>query len=261
MPAAEDDLILLQDAAREAGEIALRYWRGDFRTWDKGDGAGPVTEADLAVNAHLERRLRGARPDYGWLSEESPEDPRRATAARVFVIDPIDGTRAFIAGVPVWGTLIGLYRNGEAVMGLVDQPFTGERYFADGAVSRYAGPEGGRVLSTRPCENLSDAILFTTSPHLFKDWEVERFQSVQDKVKLFRYGVDCYAYCLLAAGHVDLVIESGLKPYDIVALIPIIEGAGGIVTSWDGGSAAQGGTILAAGNKALHQAALALLAG
>ena len=122
MPAAEDDLILLQDAAREAGEIALRYWHGDFRTWDKGDGAGPVTEADLAVNAHLERRLRGARPDYGWLSEESPDDPTRLEAAHCFIIDPIDGTRAFIDGQTGFSHSLAIARGHRIVAAVVHLP-------------------------------------------------------------------------------------------------------------------------------------------
>ena len=161
--------------------------------------------------------------------------------------------------MPVWGTLIGLYRNGEAVMGLIDQPFTGERYFADGKASHYAGPDGSKVLSTRSCNSLSDAILFTTSPHLFTESRKTRFEAVQEKVRLFRYGVDCYAYALLAAGHIDLVVECGLKPYDVGGLIPVIEQAGGIITAWDGGPAEMGGEIIAAGSRKVYDEAMALL--
>ena len=164
-----------------------------------------------------------------------------------------------LSGVPVWGTLIGFQEHGKSVMGLMEQPFTGERYYADGERSWYSGPDGERQNQVRDCGSLENAILFTTSPHLFKDWEVERFQAVQDKVKLFRYGVDCYAYCLLAAGHVDLVIETVLKPYDVGALIPIIEQAGGIITTWDGGRPEAGGSIIAAGSKAVHAEAMDML--
>jgi myo-inositol-1(or 4)-monophosphatase len=144
---------------------------------------------------------------------------------------------------------------------MMHQPFSGERYSGDGRQARYEGPGGPRKLRTRSVTELTAATLMTTSPGLFKGEEADAFARVESQVRLSRYGCDCYAYCMLAAGHVDLVIESGLKPYDIVALIPIIEGAGGVVTSWDGGSAAGGGRIVAAGSKALHEAALDLLAG
>ncbi|MCY1485490.1 Histidinol-phosphatase [compost metagenome] len=179
----------------------------------------------------------------------------------MWVIDPIDGTRAFISGLPVWGTLIGLYRNGEAVMGLMDQPFTGERYFADGEKATYRGPGGEKVLSTRACNSLSDAVLFTTSPHLYTGAFKTRYEALQSKVRLFRYGCDCYAFALLAAGHIDLVIECGLKPYDVGGLIPLIEQAGGIVTNWQGGPAEMGGEVIAAGSAELHAQALEILKG
>jgi fructose-1,6-bisphosphatase/inositol monophosphatase family enzyme len=144
-------------------------------------------------------------------------------------------------------------------MGVMDQPFTGERYFADGAKAWYSGPDGERQIRSRDCASLSDAILFTTSPHIFEGEEATRYGEVQEKVRLFRYGVDCYAYTLLAAGHIDLVIESSLKPYDVGALIPIIEQAGGIITTWDGGRPEGGGRILAAGSQAVHAQALEIL--
>ncbi len=175
------------------------------------------------------------------------------------MIDPIDGTRAFISGVPVWGTLIGLREKGRSIMGLMDQPFTGERYFADGTSSWYEGPEGSRKLKTRACTSLSDAILFTTSPHLFEGSEMDRYMTIQNQVRLFRYGCDCYAYALLAAGHIDLVVESALKPYDVGALIPLVEQAGGYFTAWDGGRPENGGLVIAAGSKAVHEAALEIL--
>ena len=178
----------------------------------------------------------------------------------VWVLDPIDGTRAFICGLPTWGTLIGLTRNGTAVRGLMHQPYLGERFLGDGRTATVRTAKAERRLRTRRIEHLSDAILATTDPRLFAEGEErERFRAVEDSVRMSRYGADCYAYCMLAAGQIDLVVEAGLQPYDIVALIPIVEGAGGVVTAWDGGPATGGGRIVAAGDRRLHEAALALL--
>ena len=169
------------------------------------------------------------------------------------MLDPIDGTRAFITGLPSWGTLIGLLHEGTPVFGMMAQAFTRERYWGDGAQAWYRGPDGKTVpIRTRACAGLSDAALFTTTPALFKGAERPAYDRVEAAVRLPRYGFDCYAYCMVAAGHADLVIEAGLKPYDIVALIPIIQGAGGQVTSWEGGSAAQGGRIVAAATARVH---------
>lgn len=248
---------LLAEAARK--QTLPRFRVGADVVNKEADGFDPVTEGDRAAEIAIRTLIEEHFPDHGILGEE--HGSVGLDREYVWVIDPIDGTRAFISGVPVWGTLIGLYRNGEAVMGLIDQPFTGERYFADGAVSRYAGPDGGKVLSTRPCERLSDAILFTTSPHLFTEGRKARFEAVQDQVRLFRYGCDCYAYALLAAGHIDLVVECGLKPYDVGGLIPVIEQAGGVITTWDGGPAENGGEIIAAGSRKVYEEAMALLRG
>lgn len=246
---------LLADAARK--ETLPRFRVGADVVNKEAAGFDPVTEGDRAAEAAIRVLIEKHFPEHGILGEE--HGSVGLDREYVWVIDPIDGTRAFISGVPVWGTLIGLYRNGEAVMGLVDQPFTGERYFADGKASHYSGPDGGKVLSTRPCKSLSDAIMFTTSPHLFTNSRRARFEAVQDKVRLFRYGCDCYAYALLAAGHIDLVVECELKAYDVGGLIPVIEQAGGIITAWDGGPAEMGGEIIAAGSRAVYDEAMALL--
>jgi myo-inositol-1(or 4)-monophosphatase len=142
---------------------------------------------------------------------------------------------------------------------MMHQPFTGERFFGDGGSATFQGPGGERRLRTRRCTSLGDAIIATTSPKLFSGDTLRAYDRVESVARMARYGCDCYAYCMLAAGHIDLVVESGLKPYDIVALIPIIEGAGGIVTAWDGGSAANGGSIVAAGDRRVHAAAVELL--
>lgn len=248
---------LLADAA---GKETLPRFRVGADVVNKQQGGfDPVTEGDRAAETAIRRLIEARFPEHGILGEE--HGSVGLDREYVWVIDPIDGTRAFISGVPLWGTLIGLYRNGKAVMGLVDQPFTGERYFADGATSAYQGPEGSRVLSTRACADIADAILFTTSPHLFAGDAKMRFEAVQDRVRMSRYGCDCYAYALLAAGHVDLVVESGLNPYDVGGLIAVIEQAGGIITTWDGGPAEMGGDIVAAGSRAVYEQALALLKG
>jgi myo-inositol-1(or 4)-monophosphatase len=163
--------------------------------------------------------------------------------------------------VPVWGVLIGLLEKARPTHGMMAQPFTGERFAGDGHAAWYAGPGGPRSLATRPCGALADAVLFTTSPGIFSPADGAAYRRVEDSVRLARYGCDCYAYCMVAAGFVDLVIEADLAPYDIVPLIPIIEGAGGIVTDWEGGPAAGGGRIVASGDARLHQIVLERLAG
>jgi fructose-1,6-bisphosphatase/inositol monophosphatase family enzyme len=144
-------------------------------------------------------------------------------------------------------------------MGLIDQPFTGERYFADGSASYYTGPGGNRKLQVRDCGSLSKAILFTTSPHIFVGADLDKYREVEAQARLFRYGIDCYAYALLAAGHIDLIVENSLKPYDVGGIIPVIEQAGGIMTTWDGGRPEQGGSIIAAGSRAVYDEAMAIL--
>jgi histidinol phosphatase-like enzyme (inositol monophosphatase family) len=245
----------LADAAK--AETMPRFRVGTSVLNKLEGGFDPVTEADRSAEAAIRALIEKSFPDHGILGEEHGNIG--LDRDHVWVIDPIDGTRAFISGLPVWGTLIGLYRHGKAVMGLMDQPFTGERYFADGEKALYRGPDGERVLATRPCKALSDAVLFTTSPHLYTGERKERFEALQAKVRLFRYGCDCYAFALLAAGHVDLVVECGLKPYDVGGLIPLIEQAGGVITNWQGERAEMGGEIIAAGSRELHEQALEAL--
>jgi myo-inositol-1(or 4)-monophosphatase len=155
--------------------------------------------------------------------------------------------------------LIALTRHGEPIYGLMHQPFTHEHFSGDGAAAHYRGPAGERALRVRACTGLDDAILLTTSPLLMKPPDRDRFGRVEQAVRLSRYGGDCYAYCVLAAGHVDLIIETELKPYDVLALIPIIEGAGGIITTWENERPINGGRIIAAGDRRVHAQAMALL--
>jgi len=249
----------VNELATLSGQAILPFFRSALPAEDKSRGGDfdPVTEADRAGEAAMRQLIKRTFPDHGIVGEEFGSE--REDADFVWVLDPIDGTRAFIAGLPTWGTLIGLTRNGAPAFGMMHQPFTGERFFGDGGSAAYRGPGGERKLRTRRCASLKDAIVSTTSPKLFTGEHLRAYDRVESVARLARYGCDCYAYCMLAAGHIDLVIEAGLKPYDIVALIPIIEGAGGIVTSWDGGSAAHGGTVVAAGDRRVHAAAVELL--
>lgn len=222
-------------------------------------GFDPVTEADREAERAI-RALIGAQfPDHGILGEEHGSE--NLASRHVWVIDPIDGTRAFISGLPVWGTLVGLTVDGDAVAGLMSQPFTGELFYANADGAFYEGPGGPRKLGARKTTKLEDATLFTTTPALFKGEARSRFDLFETKVQLSRYGTDCYAFAMVAAGTVDIVADPGLKPYDIVALIPIIEKAGGVVTTFDGRPAENGGDILAAATPELHAAAMEALRG
>lgn len=229
---------------------------------DNKDGNGgfdPVTAADRAAEEAIAAHLAVACPDHGLEGEEFGVTQPHARYR--WVVDPIDGTRAYITGSPMWGTLIGLLDGAAPIVGLMDQPFTGERFWSDGAKS-FASRNGGAPvpLRTRTCAGLGSAVLMTTDPLLFSAGaERQAFESLRAKVQLTRYGGDCYAYALLASGFVDIIVESGLKPYDIVALIPIVEAAGGKVTEWNGGSAARGGRIVATGDPRRHDEILDLL--
>jgi myo-inositol-1(or 4)-monophosphatase len=254
-----DFMAFVDQLASVSGETILPFFRTALSIEDKGpQGAfDPVTAADHAAETAMRALIHRNFPDHGIIGEEYGAE--RADAEYVWVLDPIDGTKSFISGMPAWGTLIALTRNGHPVYGMMNQPFIGERFSGDGAAARYRGPAGKRELRVRPCASLSEAVLFTTSPLLMGDADRKAFGKVEDVVRLSRYGGDCYAYCMLAAGHVDLVIETGLKPYDIIPLVPIIAGAGGIVTTWENGPPQAGGRIIAAGDRRVHAAALAVL--
>ena len=248
----------LDRLAAAAAEAIMPHFRAAASVEDKGiTRFDPVTIADRSAEAAMRGLISATYPNHGIVGEELGSE--RADAEFVWVLDPIDGTRAFITGLPVWGTLIGLTRNGKPILGMMAQPFTGERFAGDGDGAWYTGPGGNRPLNTRQCPGLKEASLFTTTPALFKGAERDAYERVEAAVRMPRYGCDCYAYCMVAAGHADIVVEAGLQPYDIVALIPIIEGAGGQVTNWEGGSAASGGRVLATGDARVHEAALKLL--
>ncbi len=251
----------LEHLARVSSEAILPFFRSHFSVADKAPPGAfdPVTEADRAAELVIRREIRAHFPQHGILGEEFGSSD--TDAEFVWVVDPIDGTRSFLCGLPVWGTLIGLKRNNVPVLGLMNQPYTREMFIGDGARAWLKGPSGERKLTTRTTTDLAEAIVMTTSPALFTADERAAYDRIERPAKLARYGTDCYAYAMLAAGQIDLVVEARLQPYDIVALIPVIEGAGGVVTNWQGRPASDGGNVIAAANRQLHEKALRLLNG
>ena len=251
----------LLDAAEIAASITLPRFRQGISVDNKwAVGFDPVTEADREAERVI-RELIGARfPDHGIVGEEMED--KAGTAPFSWIIDPIDGTRAFITGVPVWGTLIGLTLEGRAIAGLMAQPFTGEIYLSLPGEAGYFRGGQHLPLKTSPVTELAQAKLTTTSPDMFvrpgRDFS-KQWDAINTRVLTTRYGLDCYGYALLAAGHIDLVLEAGLKDVDIAPLIPLIVNAGGVITTWDGGAAEQGGNCVAAATAELHAAAMAVL--
>ena len=249
----------LDRLATAAADSIMPHFRAAARVENKETARfDPVTIADRAAEQAMRRLINTTYPHHGIVGEEFGTE--HADAEFVWVLDPIDGTRSFITGLPVWGTLIGLMRAGTPILGMMAQPFTGERFAGDGGRAWYTGPGGNAPLRTRACPSLDQASLFTTTPALFKDAERAAYDRVEMAVRLPRYGCDCYAYCMVASGNADIVVEVGLQPYDIVALIPIVEGAGGRVTNWEDGSAAGGGRVVASGDRRVHDLVLTKLA-
>ena len=254
-----DFAAFLDELASVSGDTILPFFRTALSVEDKGRHGSfdPVTAADHAAETAMRTLIRRTFPGHGIIGEEFGDE--RPDAEYVWVLDPIDGTKSFISGMPAWGTLIALLRSGQPVFGMMNQPFTRERFSGDGRKAHYRGPAGTRDLRVRACAALSEAVLFTTSPRLMNAGDREIFGRVEQAVRLSRYGGDCYAYCMVAAGHVDLVIETDLKPHDVLPLVPIITGAGGVITTWEGGLPHAGGRIIAAGDRRVHEAATALL--
>lgn len=247
---------MLADAAREA--ILPHFRSAALGTDNKlSEGFDPVTEADRAGERVMRDILARERPDDGVLGEEF--GIKEGTSGLTWVLDPIDGTRGFISGTPTWGVLIAVADENGPFYGIIDQPYIGERFEGapDGAVMQ--GPHTQATLATIAPRDLAQAIAFTTFPEVGDAAEREGFHAVASRVRLTRYGMDCYAYALLAAGQIDLVIEAGLAAYDIQAPIAVIQAAGGIVTDWQGGPAHQGGRAIAAGNIDVHAQALEIL--
>lgn len=245
-----------------SGAFILRHFRKRIAVDDKKSHGvfDPVTVADRGAERIIRRELRRSFPDHGIIGEELGE--HRPDARFRWILDPIDGTRAFIMGSPMWGTLIGLMDREAPYLGMLDQPYTGERFWS-GERAAFMRDARGKVsrMKTRPCGTLDEATVATTHPDLFAvGRERQSFERMKREARMTRFGGDCYNYALLAAGFVDVVIESGLKGYDIAALVPIVERAGGRVTTWDGGSPMRGGRILATGDPGLHEQLIAFLA-
>lgn len=247
----------MADAARAA--ILPHFRSPQLETDNKlAEGYDPVTVADRAAEQAMRAVLADLRPDDAILGEEFGSQP--GTSGLTWVLDPIDGTRGFVAGTPTWGVLIAVGPDSGPVLGLVDQPYIGERFFGAAGQATLTGPHGTQKITTRPARALGDAILFTTFPEVGTAAERAAFDAVARQVQLVRYGMDCYAYALVAAGQADLVIEAGLNNYDLQAPIALIQAAGGIVTDWEGGPVHNGGRALAAANADIHKAALDILA-
>ena len=241
----------------QAGVIALRWFRTDVAVDDKGGrhGFDPVTVADRDIEAFLRGELSHRFPDHQIVGEEQGTSgpPSRAR----WLIDPIDGTKAFVTGVPAWGILVGLVVDDRPVAGWAHQPYLGETFEAVGGVGTFDHDGRRRPLGTSTTTELASAALYSTHPSMFESPpDHTAFDRLSRLVRLQRFGGDCYSYCLLALGHIDLVVETGMQPYDIVPLIPIIEAAGGVVTDRDGEQAVNGGFIVAAATPELHARAL-----
>lgn len=247
----------LADASRP---VALEHFRAGALATNKSKiDFDPVTAADKGVEAAIRALLAQHRPDDGVLGEEGASVASRS--GLIWVIDPIDGTRAFIAGLPTWTVLIALQGPEGPILSVIDQPFTGERFYGVAGDSAWLDHGGvRRALSVRRTAlALDDAIISTTDPGLFTAQEASAFSAIADQAKVRRFGLDAYAYAALALGGVDLVVESGLQAWDVAALIPVVTGAGGVVTNWSGGPCHGGGQVVAAATPALHEAALAHL--
>lgn len=256
-PSQLSDLELAHKLADAARSAILPFFRTAALQTDNKDAAGfdPVTQADRAAEEAMRDLLAQHRAEDGIWGEEFGLS--HGSSGRLWVLDPIDGTRAFISGTPTWGVLIALGDAGQAPhLGMVDQPYIGERFWGDAGGAFCSGPSGKTTLSTCAPRPLQQATLFTTFPEVGRSHDRQGFEAVAKDVQLVRYGMDCYAYALLAAGQVDLVIEAELQAYDIQGPMAVIAAAGGVVTNWRGGPAHEGGQILAAANAQIHKQAL-----
>ncbi|MBB6310027.1 histidinol-phosphatase [Xanthobacter tagetidis] len=255
VPDAGDLAAFAEQLADLARPIVRSYFRTPVGVEWKAD-LSPVTVADTAVERALREAIAARFPDHGILGEE--EAAVGIDRPVVWVVDPIDGTKSFMTGLPLFGTLIAAVAQGRAEVGVIEVPALGDRWIGiAGAGTRF----NGAPCSTSAAARLGEARLYATSPDMFAPAEGAAFGALAQKVALRRFGGDCYAYGLVACGHVDLVVEAGLKPYDYMALVPVVEGAGGVITDWRGAplTIASGGQVVAAATAALHAAALAEL--
>ena len=252
----------LADAARRESLRHFRTAGGLAAETKETERFDPVTVADRAAERAMREILAARRPQDGIYGEEY--GVVRGESGLTWVLDPIDGTRGYMSGTPTWGVLVALSEEtaegpGQPLLGVIDQPYIGERFVGGFGAAQVTGPLGRAELAVRAPRTLSDAILFSTFPEVGTAEEGAAFARLSREVKLTRYGTDCYAYALIAAGQIDLVVEAGLQPYDVGAPIAVIEAAGGVVTDWEGGPAWRGGRVLAAANAEIHAAAMAVL--
>lgn len=247
------------ELADAAGPATLRHFRLQGLEHENKDAMGwdPVTDADRESEMAMRKILARRRPQDAIQGEEF--NAVDGTSGLTWVLDPIDGTRSFVSGSPVWGILIAISDKSGPLYGIVEQPYIGERFEGGFGRATARGPLGTRQISTRKTKDLADAILFTTFPEIGTVHERRAFENLSRQTLLTRYGMDCYGYALLAGGHIDLVVEAGLKDIDINAPIAVVQAAGGMVTGWDGGPAHLGGRIVAAANQYIHEAALEFL--
>jgi len=248
-----------EEMAEAARRVTLRYFRSDALDVDnkEADGFDPVTVADREAEQAMRAVLAERRPNDAIFGEEFGKTA--GTSGLTWVLDPIDGTRAFISGAPSWGVLIGLDAGQGPVLGVVDQPYIGERFIGGFGKADLARGDARRDISVRACGGLKNATLMSTFPEVGTVNEGAAFAAVSTQCKLTRFGLDCYAYALLAMGQIDLVIEAQLNAYDVQGPIGVVQGAGGIVTDWQGNPAHNGGQIIAAGDARAHEAALEIL--
>lgn len=254
------ELIDVADALADAARVAtLLHFRAEGLLADnkETDRFDPVTVADRLSETRMREILARRRPQDGILGEEFGVKP--GTSGLTWVLDPIDGTRSYLSGTPTWGVLIAVSDENGPIYGLIDQPYIGERFSGGFGRAEVNGPMGRRTLKTRSPRPLAEAILFTTFPEVGTPEDCAVFNRVKAQARLTRYGCDCYAYALIAAGQIDLVIEAGLLAYDVQGPIAVIEAAGGIVTDWQGNPCPNGGRVLAAANLTIHAEALAVL--
>jgi histidinol phosphatase-like enzyme (inositol monophosphatase family) len=247
------------DLAREAARVSLPYFRGAYEETDKG-GPGafdPVTQADREAEAAIRRLIAARYPDHGVIGEEYGED--RPEADHVWILDPIDGTRAFIAGLPLWTNLVALSREGRPTVGVIGQPCLDEIFVGGPSGARLLKAGTETALAVRACPRLTEAVIATTDPDLFTGAELGAWTQVRAAARLARLGCDAYAYAMVAAGRIDLVAESSLRIWDWSALVPVIEAAGGAVSNWRGEAPDGGGQILAVGDVGIRDQALVTL--
>ena len=259
----DSDIAFIQDMLQDAGEIALKYFRADASVIGLDNKAepgsfDPVTLGDKGVEQALRDALSARFPQDAIVGEEFAT--QEGSSDRTWIIDPIDGTKAFVTGMLGWGMLLGLLENGVPRLGFMRQPYIDETFWGDGSQAWLTRHGTQRPLSTTSTTKIADATLYTTDPSMFSDPGQEaKYTALANQCRMRRFGGDCYAYSMLAHGQVDLVVENGLNPYDIVALIPIVQGAGGVVTNLEGDSAADGGYVVASATPSLHEQVLKIL--